>query len=91
MVVDAVSRGQKVLTHTLLLAFPYTYLERIRLLVAAMNGSILDEEFTADVTMSARMRVENLEEFQSKLSELTNGRIEAEIISTENVLMPLLA
>ena len=33
IVVEAVPRAEKVLTHTIMLAFPYTYLERVRLLV----------------------------------------------------------
>src|SRR5512136_477166 len=53
MVVQAVPQAEKVLTHTIMLAFPYTYLERIRLLVAAQAGAIIDETFAADVTLTA--------------------------------------
>jgi uncharacterized YigZ family protein len=89
MVVVAVPRAQKVLTHILMLVFPYTYLERVRLLVAAQDGKVLDEAFTADVTLTARLKVENLPVFQSALSELTNGKIQPEVIETSEVLMPL--
>ena len=89
LVVDEVPRAEKVLTHTLMLAFPYTYLERVRLLVAAQAGTILDEAFGTDVTLTAQLRVEKLTGFQSSLSELTNGKIQAEIIDTQTVLMPL--
>ena len=89
MVVEAVPRAQKVLTHTLMLAFPYTYLERVRLLVSAQEGKVLDEEFTADVTLTARLRVEKLPAFQAALSELTNGKVQAEVIETKDILMPL--
>ncbi len=89
MVVEAVPRAEKVLIHTVMLSFPYTYLERVRLLVAAQQGNILDEDFAADVTLTARLRVERLSAFQSSLSELTNGRVQAEIIETKDVLMPL--
>jgi uncharacterized YigZ family protein len=89
LAVEDVPRAQRVLTHTLMLAFPYTYLERIRLMVASMGGNILDEQFAADVTMTVRLKVERLEGFQSKLNDLTNGKIEAEVIGTENVLMPV--
>jgi uncharacterized YigZ family protein len=88
-VVEAVPRAEKILTHTLMLAFPYTYLERVRLLVAEQNGKVLDESFTADVALTAQLRVENLSAFQSSLSELTNGRVQAEIIENKEVLMPL--
>jgi uncharacterized YigZ family protein len=89
MVIEAVPRAEKVLTHTVMLAFPYTYLERVRLLVAAQSGEVLDEAFTADVTLSARLRVERLPSFQDALSELTNGKVHAEIIETKEILMPL--
>jgi uncharacterized YigZ family protein len=89
LVVQAVPRAEKVLTHTIILVFPYTYLERVRLLVASLAGTVLDEEFTTDVTLTARLRVERLSAFQSSLSELTNGKVQAEIMSTEYALMSL--
>jgi uncharacterized YigZ family protein len=89
LVVDAVPRAEKVLAHTLMLSFPYTFLERVRLLVAAANGKVLDEVFSADVTLTARLRVESLPGFQTSLSELTGGKIQAEVISTEHILMPI--
>jgi uncharacterized YigZ family protein len=89
LVVEAVPRAEKVLTHILMLAFPYTYLERVRLLVAEQNGKVLDETFTADVTLTARIRVEKLSAFQANLSELTNGKVQAEVMSTDEVLSPI--
>jgi len=88
LVVDNVPRAEKVLTHTLMLVIPYTYLERVRLLVAAQDGKVLDEDFTADVTLTAQLRVEKLPDFQASLSELTNGKVQAEIIETKDVLYP---
>ena len=87
LVVDAVPRAEKVLTHTIMLVFPYTYLERVRLLVANQEGTVLDEDFAGDVTMTARLRVERLPVFQASLSELTNGRVQAEVVETSNILM----
>jgi len=89
LVVEAVPRAEKLLTHTIMLAFPYTYLERIRLMVAGQNGKVLDETFAADVTLTAQIKVDKLPAFQSSLSELTNGKIQAEIVRTEPVLMPI--
>jgi len=89
MVVEAVPRAEKVRTHTLMLVIPYTYLERVRLLVTAQSGSILDEDFSADITITARIRIENLPAFQAALSELTNGKVQAEVITTDEILMPL--
>jgi uncharacterized YigZ family protein len=89
LVVDSVQRAQKVLTHTIMLVFPYTYLERVRLLVAAQEGKILDEDFAAEVTLTARIMVEKLPGFQTSLSDLTKGKVQAEVIETREVLMPL--
>ncbi len=89
LVVEAVPRAEKVLTYTILLAFPYTYLERVRLLVAAQGGQVLDETFATDVTLTARVRVEKLPTFQSSLGDLTNGKVQAEVIDQQQVLMPM--
>lgn len=87
LVVEAVPRAEKVQTHTVMLAFAYTYLERVRLLVAAQAGEVIDEDFAVDVTMTARLRVEKLPAFQAALGELTKGKVQAEVVSTEEILM----
>ena len=89
MVVEAAPRAEKVLTHTVMAVYPYSYVERVRQLVAGRNGQVLDEDFAADVTLTARFAVEHLQSFQAALSELTNGAVRAEIIETEQVLMPV--
>lgn len=89
MVVEAVPRAENVLTHTAMLVLPYRYLERARLIVAAQQGQILDEDFAADITLTVRFAIEHFDAFQSALSELTNGSVQAEIIETSEVLMPL--
>ncbi len=73
-----------------MLAFPYPYFENIRRLVVENKGKILDEDFTADVTMTALFPVELLDGFQKGLSELTRGSVKAEIIETHtDTIMPL--
>jgi uncharacterized YigZ family protein len=88
LVLEGVPRAQKRLTHTIMLVFHYTYLERVRLLLAAQEGKILDEDFAADVTMTAYITVEKLPAFQASMSELTNGKVQVEIIETKDVLYP---
>jgi uncharacterized YigZ family protein len=88
LVVDSVPRAEKILTHTIMLVFPYTYLERVRLLVAAQAGTVLDAVFAADVTLTARLAVEKLPAFQASLSDLTKGRVQAEVIESKEVLLP---
>jgi uncharacterized YigZ family protein len=85
-VASAAPRAEKVLAHTLLVAIPYGLLERIRLLVIAQKGEILDEEFGADVTLTLRFRAENTPAFEVGLQELSAGKLEAELMETGEVL-----
>jgi putative IMPACT (imprinted ancient) family translation regulator len=89
-VLQALPRARKVPTHTIMLACPYALFERIRLAVTAHQGEMLDEDFGVDVTLTARFAVEDLPAFQSVLREMSNGRIEAEVVETnEATILPL--
>jgi len=89
-VLAVLPRAEKVPTHTVMLAVPYPYFERVRLAVAEHQGQILDEDFTADVTLTARFAVEHLPAFQVALQELSSGQLEAQIVDTgEATIMPL--
>ena len=91
LVVEAAPRAEKVLSHTVMLGFPYNLVERIRRLVAAQHGEILDEGFAAEVTLTARFPVEHLPAFQEALLEMSNGVLKAEIIETKEVLVAVTA
>jgi len=83
-------RAEKVPTHTVLVAMPYSHYERVRHVVQAHGGQILDEEFAADVTIEARLAVERYAAFQAALQELSQGGLESEIIETnEATIMPI--
>ena len=88
-VVSDAPRAQKILAHTALLLIPYSLIERIRLLVDADQGKILDEEFAADVTMTVRFPVEQFSGFEDHLLELSSGKLKAEIVETNEILMKL--
>jgi uncharacterized YigZ family protein len=89
-VMQVLPRAEKVPTHTVLVATPYSLFERVRLAVEAHHGQILDEAFAADVTVTARFPVERLPPFQAALQELSSGAIEAEIVATdEATIMPI--
>jgi uncharacterized YigZ family protein len=85
---EKVERSARVMTDTVMVAFPYTYLEHIRRIASSCNGEILQEEFMADVTVTARFRVEDTPEFQAQVMELTSGAVSVEVITSEEVLMP---
>lgn len=89
LVIDEVPRAEKVLTGILMLALPYRMLERARLLVAAHAGMIMAEDFAGEITLTARLPMERINGFQEALSELTNGELQAELVETEEILMPI--
>ncbi len=89
-VLDLLPRAEKVPTHTVLIFTPYPFFERVRLAVDAHRGEILEEEFAAAVTVTARFPVECVPAFQDALQELSSGAIEASIVSTDPAtIMPL--
>jgi uncharacterized YigZ family protein len=88
MVVNAVGRGQLVLTHMALLAIPYNLLERVRLLAARQRGQILGEDFAADITLTLQFPVDSFDAFQSDLRELSAGKLQAEVIETKEMIVP---
>jgi len=88
-VLEVLPLAEKVPTHTVMMAVPYSLFERVRLLVSRHRGATLDEDFAADVTVTARFPVEHFPEFQDALRELSAGALEAEIVEThEDTIMP---
>jgi uncharacterized YigZ family protein len=89
-VLEITPRAAKVATHSVMVALPYPLFEQARRLVEAHHGQILDEDFGADVMLTARFAVEHLPAFQDALRELSNGTLEAEIVETNQAtIMPL--
>ena len=74
--------AQKTPTHTVMLALPYSLLEQVRLLVDETRGKILDETFGADVTLTLQFPIDFLHPFQAALTEISRGKLSAEIIET---------
>ncbi|NPV77106.1 MAG: DUF1949 domain-containing protein [Anaerolineae bacterium] len=89
-VLAVMPRAVKRATYTAMLVAPYTFFERIRLLIAQHHGVILNEVFAADVTLTFRFPVDEFESFQKKLAELSAGALSAEIIETNlATILPL--
>jgi uncharacterized YigZ family protein len=86
---DVVPRAERIPTHVATLALPYSHLERVRLLVDAHQGSILDETFAANITMTTRFTVERFDAFQAGLQELSHGTLQAEIVETSETIFPV--
>ena len=87
---EVLPHAEKVPTYLVMLAFQYTFFERVRLIISTHKGVIIDEDFGPDVTVTARFPVEYFDNFQKALGELTRGRVTAEIIETNpDTIMPL--
>jgi uncharacterized YigZ family protein len=89
-VLEITPRAAKVATHSVIIALPYPLYEQARRLVEANHGQILDEDFGADVKLTARFMVEDLPPFQDALQEVSSGTRQAEIIETNQAtIMPI--
>jgi uncharacterized YigZ family protein len=89
-VLETLPHAVKVPTHIIIVAVPYNLFERIRRLMTAHHGQVLDEDFGADVMMTAQFIVEDLPPFQDALREMSNGTLQAEIVETNQAtIMPL--
>ena len=87
-VLEVALRAERVPVHTVMLAVPYPAFERVRLLVSSHFGEVIDESFGADVTMTARFAVARFPGFEASIQELSRGAWGAEIIETEQAIVP---
>ena len=88
-VVKDVPRAEKQRVQIILLETPYTYLERLRRLIPVHRGLILEENFSGQVSMTIQIANEALDALQAALIELSSGKLQAEVIETRQVLMPV--
>jgi putative IMPACT (imprinted ancient) family translation regulator len=89
-VLEELPRAVKTHTYTVKATVEYSVFERIRLLVDKHSGKILNEDFGAEVSVTAQFAMGALEPFQIELSELTKGKAEAEIIEENpDTIMPV--
>lgn len=89
-VLSVLPRAVKAPTHTVVVVMPYNFFERIRLLVVAHHGVIQNEDFAAEVTVTAQFTVARFPAFQAALRGMSGGTIEAQVIETnEATIMPI--
>ena len=89
-VLRALPLAERLATYTIMVAVAYRWFERLRLWIPEYYGEILDEDFAADVTLTARFAVEHFAAFQAALCDRTAGTIEAEIVETDAAtIMPI--
>lgn len=80
-------RAVRVPVHIVMLAAPYNWFERLRLLIAAHHGELLDQDFASDVTLTARFPSQHLSAFQEALSQASHGSLEAQVVATETAIV----
>jgi uncharacterized YigZ family protein len=84
-------RARKVATHTVRIKTPYHSFERVRRLLAAHQGQIMEQGFGAEVVLTARLAVDELDAVQDAIRETFSGERQAEILETNpDTLLPLL-
>jgi uncharacterized YigZ family protein len=89
-VLEIAPRAEKVPTHTVMVALPYTHFERVKLLLDEFGAQVLDTEFSADILITAQFTVEQFPAFQQALQEMSHGSLSAEIVATNpDTIMPL--
>lgn len=86
MVVNAVLRGRRIPVYLAMVVIPYSFLERVRLLITRQHGEILDEEFAGDITMTMQFPVDTFEAFQTELRQLSAGNLKAEVIESQEAI-----
>ena len=84
-----VPRAERIPVHIVMLAAPYNWFERLRLLIAAHHGELLEQDFAADVTLTARFPTERFTAFQEALSQASHGSLAAEVVATETAILPI--
>jgi uncharacterized YigZ family protein len=87
MVTNAVERGQRIPVYVAMVAIPYSLLERVRLLVTRQGGTILDEEFAGDITMTMQLPMDSFALVQNELREMSAGKLQAEVIESKETVV----
>ena len=82
-VLEVTPRAMRVATHTVRLTLPYPLYERAQRLIEAHCGYLLDADFAAAVTLTARFVADDLPAFQTALQQLTGGQSSATVIASD--------
>ena len=74
--VDAAGKSMKRVWSVLYLPCPYTFYERVKLLVAEYGGIIRETEFGAEVELELLFPEAQVQPFLDKLTDMTSGTVE---------------
>ncbi len=90
LALEKLPRARKIATTLLMFVIPYSIYDQSQLIINNHLGVITDQDFGADVTLTARLADTQLDSFTSRMVELTRGKIEFITLEhRENTIMPL--
>ena len=87
--VDAAGKSMKRVWTVVYLPCPYTFYERVKLLVAEFGGIIRGTEFGAEVELELLFPEANVEGFFEKLTDMTSGTVEGMETGQEYKAFPI--
>lgn len=89
-VLSILPRARKVATYKVRLTISYPGFERVRHLITARHGRILEQEFGAEVILTARLAIDEFDAFKDAFLEALGGSREIEILETDPAtILPL--
>ncbi len=86
---DAAGKSMKRVWTVLYLPCPYTYYDRVKLLIAEYEGVIRDTQFAAEVELEVLIAQGQTRGFLDKLTDMTSGTVEAMEIGQEYRAFPI--
>ena len=87
--VDAAGKSMKRVWTVVYLPCPYTFYERVKLLVAEFGGIIRETEFGAEVELELLFPEANVQPFFEKLTDMTSGTVEGMETGQEYKAFPI--
>ena len=87
--VDAAGKSMKRVWTVVYLPCPYTFYERVKLLVAESGGIIRETEFGAEVELELLFPEANVQPFFEKLTDMTSGTVEGMETGQEYKAFPI--
>jgi uncharacterized YigZ family protein len=89
-VLNATRIAEKVNTHTLMVSCPYSFFEQVVNLINSHHGRILDQDFSADVTITCSLDVDWYHNFVESINEFGGNTISLIVIEQDvTSIMPV--
>jgi uncharacterized YigZ family protein len=89
-VLAVLPRAVKTSAHTVMMVAPYSLFERLRRAIIANQGTIVEQDFAADVTIVAQLAEERFPQFRSAVRQLSGDTIQVEIVKANlTVTVPI--